>query len=496
MAICNLTGQSSVTSNDDYVYPSDWIDIRNPALGTMELLVADEGNVSIYVQVSSGNYVGNWGDGTASQVFASKSVASKVYPKGGGQACDRGYTTYKITITPETGNLVAFRMDSNSDYGINNYPNILACVTNSSTLESLVDAFYKSSSPTVNCKLLEYYKAIQPVSANNTYSNAFYGCGSLQSVEIHPNSQITSVVSMFYGCTSLKKYVLPNVLTNITDASNMFRDCVSLQQKNINTDAFINVTNASYMFSGVVGLTDFDASKMTLLSNATSMFSGTSIEKIDLSPMTSVTTMSNMFNSCRKLRNCVVGSKPLVTSLTSSFSGCPNLKEIDISGVVNTTDLNSTFMYNYNLKTANISGLTKVEYASMTFLDCYSLESLTTTNFSSSATSLEGGVMFSNAKRIQNINLSSAKIKRIHANGTTSNLNALQTLTFSASSLFGGTAPQIDISYNNLSATQINTIFTALPTVSAKTIKITGCTGTATCTTSIATAKGWTVTTT
>jgi hypothetical protein len=60
-------------------------------------------------------------------------------------------------------------------------------------------------------------------------------------------------------------------------------------------------------------------------------------------------------------------------------------------------------------------------------------------------------------------------------------------------SLFAGTSPQVDVSYNNLDATALNNLFGDLPTLTAKTIRITGCQGVATCDTSIATSKGWTV---
>ena len=62
-----------------------------------------------------------------------------------------------------------------------------------------------------------------------------------------------------------------------------------------------------------------------------------------------------------------------------------------------------------------------------------------------------------------------------------------------ANSTYGGTGSQIILNYLNLSAAEINRIFTALPTVTGKTIGVNLCTGSATCTPAIATAKGWTV---
>jgi hypothetical protein len=71
-------------------------------------------------------------------------------------------------------------------------------------------------------------------------------------------------------------------------------------------------------------------------------------------------------------------------------------------------------------------------------------------------------------------------------------------ITAAASTTITGTMSnaKVSIDYNNcnLSATALDAIYTALPTVSAKTIKITSNWGAATDTPSIATAKGWTVT--
>jgi hypothetical protein len=63
-----------------------------------------------------------------------------------------------------------------------------------------------------------------------------------------------------------------------------------------------------------------------------------------------------------------------------------------------------------------------------------------------------------------------------------------------ADSTFGGSSPQVNVSYTDLDATALNTLFGDLPTLTGKTIVIRGCTGAATCDTSIATGKGWTVT--
>jgi len=63
-----------------------------------------------------------------------------------------------------------------------------------------------------------------------------------------------------------------------------------------------------------------------------------------------------------------------------------------------------------------------------------------------------------------------------------------------AGSLFAGTSPQIDISHTSLDAASISLLFGDLPTLTGKTIRITGATGAAdTSNDAIATAKGWTI---
>jgi hypothetical protein len=58
----------------------------------------------------------------------------------------------------------------------------------------------------------------------------------------------------------------------------------------------------------------------------------------------------------------------------------------------------------------------------------------------------------------------------------------------------GGNIPiTFTISGCNFEATEIDELFTDLPTVSGKTVTVSNNPGSATCTTTIATSKGWTV---
>ena len=87
-----------------------------------------------------------------------------------------------------------------------------------------------------------------------------------------------------------------------------------------------------------------------------------------------------------------------------------------------------------------------------------------------------------------------AKLTKFTCKGTSSYLNGVTSIRLlNANSPFSGTSSQVDVSYCNLSASALNQLFTDLPTLSGKTIKITGCTGAGTCDQTIATNKGWIV---
>ena len=152
------------------------------------------------------------------------------------------------------------------------------------------------------------------------------------------------------------------------------------------------------------------------------------------------------------------------------------------------------FEFCYSLFEVNLNSITNVTSAANMFKYCYSLCFITATNFASNADSVSCSVTFDECEALSVINLPNAKVTRLCAKGASGKLNKLTSVTFHPSSTFSSTtAPQLDLQYTTLTAEQINTIFTALPTVTSKTVNVKGCIGAATCDTSIATAKGWTV---
>jgi hypothetical protein len=85
----------------------------------------------------------------------------------------------------------------------------------------------------------------------------------------------------------------------------------------------------------------------------------------------------------------------------------------------------------------------------------------------------------------------------LNVNGTSAtNFNKLNSLRLlnTGTGQWTSASPQINVSYCDLGVAALDQLFTDLTTIVGKTINITGCSGAAGCTRSIATAKGWTVT--
>ena len=436
-----IIGSGSITS---YTPPSDWINIDDCADGNINLLVADTtlATYAFICSTSSGQYNVDWGDGI-NENFDSGATAQHTYTVGAGQICSRGYTTFKIIISPISGDLTSFKVASHSLATQDQEHHILSCMIGSTTLTSLVNAFYQiTTAPIVACKALENFKSVVlPVMTDAT--SMFNGCYSLQSIDVSGMIAVTNATSMFSTCSTLQSIDISG-MTALTNATNMFNTCRALQS----IDVSVTVTNATSMFIACFTLQSIDISGMTALTNTTTMFS-----------------------SCFTLQSIDVSGMIAVTNATSMFNGCRALQSIDVSGMIAVT--NATSM----------------------FYGCYSLQSVIASNFAGNASSVLGTTMFAGCEQLTSINFPLAKFTKFGASGISGRLNKLGTFIFNSTSTFSdSTAPQLDISYTTLTDAQLDTIFTSLPTVTSKTANITGSTGAGTCTRTIATGKGWTIT--
>ena len=371
----------------------------------------------------------------------------------------------------------------------------------------------------------------------SSLSSAFNTCYSLKTVVLPMDgSSITTMASTFTNCQSLTNITLPTTAPSIAiSMASTFQNCYALSE--ITIPSTYNITTLSSTFNGcrLLKTATLPQSSQNSLTTLTSTFNLCySLQSVNLpTAMTGVTACSNMFVDCRSLTGATFPSSMLsVIAFTSTFqncsslqsvtlptaisgnfstcfqgtfSGCENIKSITLPATItnNTipTSFASTFLNCYSLKSITLptSNLTSLATATSTFNGCRSLTGVT--NMSSFGNSASGGTIVNattiatDARSLLSLTLV-PRFSKLDVYGTAGFLSALNSLRLqnTGTGQWAGTSPQIDVSYTSLDAAALNTLFGDLTTIVSKTINITGTPGAATCTRSIATAKGWTVT--
>lgn len=339
--------------------------------------------------------------------------------------------------------------------------------------------------------------SLQSVPAFNTnkvtdMTNMFNSCWSLQSIPDMNTANVTTMASTFAGCRSIR--TVPKFNTaNVTSFSSMFAECSSLQTvPYFNTSKVTtmyrmfygtysgvpiltvppfdtaNVTSMAGMFYNCSSLTSvpaFNTSKVTDMSNMFSMFyeANGGLETIPQFDTANVTTFNSMFRTCYGLQTIPLIDTSKATDVAGMFQSCASLRTIPEINTSNVRTMDSMFYACYALQSVPTLNTSNCQVFSTMFRDCNSLTSIPTLNVSNTTASANFTNMFTNCYGLANIAASQFKY------------------TFSVSNC-------------RLSNTDLNFIFTNLPTVSSQTITITSNYGANTCNTTIATSKGWTVT--
>lgn len=388
-----------------------------------------------------------------------------------------------------------------------------------------------------------------PPNANvTTYSATFNGCSNLKTVSLPMNAtNVTTFSSCFNACLNLQSITLPTTApsTNVSFAT-AFQNCYNLDevifpstyQINNLSSTFTNaslIKNISLPNNAQNTLTTMNAmcnncysletitmpTQMTGNTTLTSAFQNcTSLKSCILpSSLPAVTTMSNMFNTCSSLQTVTMPTSAALLGSNSSiaytnlFAQCYSLKEVVMPTTVSNTQsaglvTTGMFLNCYSLKSVSLptggwsSSLTT---ATNTFANCYALTGITNIeyygNSGTTTTNYVGATTWGTGSRnILSLDFYCKFSKlELQGTGTGVNLSKLNSLRLrnGGSGQYGGTSPQIDISYTNLSQAALVQVFNDLPTVTAKTINITSATGAAALTAgerAIATGKGWTIT--
>jgi hypothetical protein len=337
--------------------------------------------------------------------------------------------------------------------------------------------------------LLKITLPAAPTAAVN-FGSTFYYCTKLEEITIPSGYTITDMSTTFYSCNSLKKLTwTPGIQNSLTTLSNTFASCYILT----------NITMPSSM------------TELTTLASTFSncyMLSGVTLP----SSLNKVTTMASTFNTCNLLNSVTLPtSMSACTNFSQIFNNCKSITGVTLPNIVSlsTTTFQSAFNNGWNLKTcvlpgsAQLSGLTDI---TTMFQLCSNLTTLTNFDKIGSLTTTPilsaSGFMYNRFKSGSAISFS-GPLSKLELQGVFSNqrtdVQGVRLLNISAGQ-WGGTSPQINISYTNMSTAEIVQLFNdmaAQPSVVSKTINISSATGTAALTAGnrlIITSKGWTIT--
>ena len=432
--------------------PSDWPAMPTSNPNQIVILAAVFNNGSNYcalqVTVSSGTYTVDWGDGTAPQTYTSATQANYQYSyssSGLSGVLSEGYKTAIIKITPTSGgtNITAINLGKrNSSISVAASQPWLDLQINASSCTSFVVHSTQNSEYLQRCNIFN-------IGSVTSLTTCFYGCSALQSVSFPSGSlgSVTNLNSCFYGCSALQSVSFPSgSLGSVTSLNSCFYYCFALQSVSFPSGSLGSVTDLSNCFYDCYAL------------QSVSFPSGS---------LGSVTSLSNCFYDCSALQSVSFpsGSLGSVTSLTSCFYGCYALQSV-------------------SFPSGSLGSVTDLSYC---FNACSALQSVSFPSGSlGSVTNLNS--CFYGCSALQSVSFPS---------GSLGSVTSLTSCFSSCASLAKIDNCAIPVSFSiascNLSATNINAIFTSLPSVSSQTITTDSNVGTSGATNSIATGKGWTV---
>jgi len=382
----------------------------------------------------------------------------------------------------------------------------------------------------------------------NTMASIFYQCVTLSSVTLPLTmDKLVTMSNAFYYCNSIKYIKMPASLPFLEQLQSTFSNCKILNTIDFCTSCpkLINCMNMCYG-SQMLKSFKFPATQ-NYLTNLSYTFGWCYSLAILTLPVNApaVTTMYQMCANCYVLTSCILPvALANVTTIYQAFNYCYELVTVVYPSSMNAvTTAYGCHFYNNKLVTltlptsmnacitmaqfcqanGNTSLTTVVLPASMNaltslnaaFFGCTGITSITLptalpalldiSSFTTSlvvtsisactwpATSVAAGSM-TYTRFIPSLSFPGLRVTQFTLSCSPLSGNLVTSVDIDwANSSYSGASPQISLNYLNLSATEINRILTALPTVIGKTINVNLCAGSSACTPAIATAKGWTV---
>ncbi len=533
MGVGSVSLPISMSPLNNYSYPSDWVDITNVPNNEIYLTTCDAAlaTVSFAVTVSSGTYNVDWGDGTSTTGITSAAATQKTYTYGSGLTGTTlpNTTTFKCRIYTTGGTIQRLLLTKATGINQVQVQPILAANFGTTGLTSMANIFYSGTTTTYagmmevcylpdqlnsvttaaaafeynralefiqmptsmtgctsfsrmfnTCRNLQYCRLPLQLGTSFTMANMFQSSGAVRVDFPTVMNGCTTVTFMFNSCNTLNQVNLPTSMTGCTSFNNFFGAARALETVTLPTQLASSI-DFGQMFDDANALRYFEfppaASGATALNACFNQNFGLEWVKLPTS-LNNVTNTSTMFQRCENLKYVLMpSSMNAVTNSASMFNFCYSLESIDLPTMTGNT---------------NCSGM---------FSNCVSLGSNTNLeNIGSTVSQTNANNFIVNN---ENTTLTSFNATRSYSNfsfnGSAGALTKLTSIRFNqaSGSTWGGSSPQINISYNDLSQAALVQVFNDLPTVTSKTINITGCTGAAALTPAeraIATGKGWTIT--
>ena len=207
------------------------------------------------------------------------------------------------------------------------------------------------------------YADARPTSIAYWFSD-YSAMTEIEGMEYFNTSEVTNMSNLFEDCSSLESIDLSHFNTGkVTNMSGMFWVCNSLTALNLSAFNTSAVTDMNYMFANCYGLTTLDLSGFNTekVTNMSGMFERTGLTALDLSSFNTaaVTDMSYMFEGNNNLAsiNLTGFNTANVTDMQSMFEGCYAVTTLDLSSfnVEKVTSLYEMFKNCLELTSLNIA---------------------------------------------------------------------------------------------------------------------------------------------
>ena len=278
-------------------------------------------------------------------------------------------------------------MDSNGGMLVDDdYTDLPSWSLNLGTTKVVFDSSFKSYQPKTtkswfqsNFSLLKEIKGLDNLDTSQVtdMSNMFTGCSSLEELDLSnlKTGKVTRMVSMFWDCISLKKLNLSKFDTsNVTDMTEMFTDCSQLEELDVSSFNTSNVLFMQEMFARCsslksLDLRNFDTSKVLTMPF---MFEGcTALESIDMSKFNtnSVENMDGMFNCCGSLTSLDLSSfdTQRVSNMNRLFFYCNSLETIYVGDKWDTGKVDERNSYELFSSCVKLVGGAGTKYSDTTY---------------------------------------------------------------------------------------------------------------------------------